>query len=102
MPPARPPLTFPKRELRMHPRTLPQFSSLPDTVTQIRLEVHERRPTVHLDKVLLLMARGSPGDRPLTAGSIREGRAEVEMGRHCQSLGANDRGAGGTKHWREH
>lgn len=79
----------------MHPRTLTQFSSLPDTVTQIRLEVHERRPTVHLDKVLLLMAQGSPGDRPLTAGSIREGRAEVEMRRHCQSLGANDRGEGG-------
>lgn len=55
--PARPPLTFSKRELRMHPRTLTQFTSLPDTVTQIRLEVHERRPTVHLDKVPLLMAQ---------------------------------------------
>lgn len=75
----------------MHSRTVSQFTSLSDTVGQIRLEVHKRRPTVHLDKVLLLMAPGSPGDRPLTGGSIREGRAAVEMGRHCQSLGANDR-----------
>lgn len=96
VPPVGQPLTFSKRELRMHSRTLTQFTSVPDTVTQIRLEVHERRPTVHLDKVPLLMARGSPGDRPLTGGSIREGRAEVEMGRHCQSLGAND-GVRGAK-----
>lgn len=30
--------------------------------------------TVHLDKVLLLMTRGSPSDRSLTGGSIKEGR----------------------------
>lgn len=95
----RPVFDLSKRELGMHPQTLSQFTSLPDTVSQIRREVHERRATVHLDKVPLLTERGSPGDRPLTGGSIREGRGrrggEVGMGGHCQSLGLMTGGRGG-------
>lgn len=51
--------------------------------------------TVHLDKVLLLMTRGSPCDRPLTGGSIREGRGGGRGGGNGRTLSiirANDEG----------
>lgn len=79
--------------------TLTQFTSLPDTVSQIRREVHERRATVHLDKVPLLMAtrksRWQPADRRVNTGRKGEERRGGGNGRTLSIIRVNDGRRGG-------
>lgn len=98
-PPVRPVFDLSERELGMCPQTLTQFTSLPDTVSQIRREVHERRATVHLDKVPLLTAtrksRWQPADRRVNKGRKGEEGRGGGNGRTLSIIRVND-GRGGA------